>query len=136
MKAPKVKISTKELAQAEKYAFQIESKGNFPPRITFKILLVGAELNGIVKSKIKGIEKQTGIPYFLWSNESKNIEIYVVEWSDIIERTKRKLNYLSSELKVKDISIEEKIKKDFAEIDLEEVKSRLRKTALETVDEI
>lgn len=136
LKAPKVKISTKELAQAEKYAFQIESKGNFPPRITFKILLVGAELNGIVKSKIKGIEKQTGIPYFLWSNESKNIEIYVVEWSDIIERTKRKLNYLSSELKVKDISIEEKIKKDFAEIDLEEVKSRLRKTALETVDEI
>jgi hypothetical protein len=89
-----------------------------------------------MKFIIKGAEKKNGVPYLYLVNEQNNIEIYVIEWSEIIEKTKRKLKYLSAELKVKDISVKEKIARDFSEINIDELKSRLKKSSYTEVDDI
>ena len=58
-------------------------------------------------------QKATRKPLFLFQNENKNISISVIRGAQLIEMNKRKLSYLSSKLKVKDIKVEEKIKADF-----------------------
>ena len=53
-----------------------------------------------------------------------------MRWAHLLEMNKRKLSYLSSKLKVKDIGVEEKIKADFDEIGFDKVKSVLRKVSV------
>jgi len=128
LKAPYVKISAKELTQVKRYADEIEERGVFPNRLKYKIFLVGAELTKRTKKEIKGTETTSQKLYFYWSNESQNIEIYVIEWSEFIESTKRKLNYMASQLRIKDLSVQEKIAKDFTNINVDEFESRLKKS--------
>ena len=53
-----------------------------------------------------------------------------MRWAQLIETNKRKLSFLSSKLKVKDIGVEKKINADFDEIGFDKVKSVLRKVAV------
>ncbi|MCG8573364.1 MAG: ATP-binding protein [Flavobacteriales bacterium] len=131
LKAPKVKISQKELNQAMRYAQEIEEKGVFPNNVKYKILLVSSDLNRRTQRELRGRQKQYkgDNPYFYYENEDGNIEISVVRWSDLFENTKRKLNYLSAILETKDVDIEEKAKRDFADIEFTKVKSSLKKVA-------
>jgi hypothetical protein len=63
-------------------------------------------------------------------NKDKNIEISVMKWADVIENLKRKLNYMSAQLKIKDVDIQEKASRDFAEIDFGKISSTLKKVAI------
>jgi len=134
LKAPKVRISHKELNQVKQYAYEIEESGILPNRLIYKIYLLSAHFTKRAKSELNGTQTTAGIPYFYWRNENQNIEIYVIEWSDIIETTKRRLNYMASELKVKDLSVKDKIIKDFSDIDFEDLKSRLKKSKVELIN--
>jgi len=127
LKAPKVKISPKELGQVMKYATEIEKSPITPTGVKFKILLVSSEINNDASFQIKGKEDN---PYFYFENKDKNIEIGVMKWADIIENLKRKLNYMSAQLKIKDVDIQEKVSKDFAEIDFGKISSTLKKVAI------
>lgn len=130
LKAPKVKISPKELGQVMKYAREIEKKGFFSKKIRFKILLVSSEINSEAGFDIKGRQKGQDNPYYYFENEDKNIEILVIKWSDLIENVKRKLKYMSAILKTKDVDVQEKAKRDFEDIDFGKTSSTLKKVAV------
>lgn len=127
LKAPKVRISPKELEQAMKYAEQIESSSFTPKNGTFKILLVSSDINDKASYRIKGEENN---PYLYFRSNSNQIEVWVMKWADIIENLKRKLNYMSAQLKIKDVDIQEKASKDFAEIDFSKISSTLKKAVI------
>ena len=128
LKAPYVKISSKEIQQVERYAFEIGKKQFFPKNIKYNIILISTDFNDFSKDKLKGTKKQNPKnPYFYWANEEGNIEISVIRWIDLIERNKRRLSYLSTELDVKDKSVKEKIEQEFGEQEFEKIKGRLTK---------
>jgi len=69
-------------------------------------------------------------PYFYFRNENNNIKVWVIKWSKLIENTKRKLKYMANILETKDIDVQEKAKKDFAEIDFNKTSSSLKRVAI------
>ena len=123
LKAPKVKISATELAQAKRYAKEIEESGQTPQHVNFKVLLVSSDISDSGKYEING-EKNN--PFFYFRSNSGRVEVWVMKWSDLIERQKRKLKYLSTFLEIKDVDIQEKAAKDFEEIDFQRTSSILR----------
>lgn len=127
LKAPKVKISPKELAQVMKYATEIEKSSQTPTNVRFKVLLVSSAINDDAAFQIKGEEDN---PYFYFRSKNKNIEIWVMKWADIIENMKRKLKYMSAILEVKDVDVQEKASSDFEEIDFGRTSSTLKKVAI------
>jgi hypothetical protein len=127
LKAPKVKISPKELQQVMKYAREIEKSSVTPSNVRFKILLVSSSINDDASFEIKGEEDN---PYLYFRSKNKNIEIWVMKWADIIENVKRKLKYMSTILEVKDVDVQEKASKDFEEINFGRTSSTLKKVAI------
>jgi hypothetical protein len=130
LKAPKVKISPKELGQAMKYAQEIEEMGVFPDRLHYKVLLISSEISKQAKYDIEGRQKGVDNPYLYHKNANGNIEVWVMKWSDLIENLKRKLKYMSNILNTKDVNVQEKAKRDFEEIDFSKVSSTLKKVAV------
>ena len=53
-----------------------------------------------------------------------------MKWADIIENLKRKLKYMSNILEIKDVDVQDKVQKDFEEIDFGRTNSSLRKVAV------
>ena len=127
LKAPKVKISPKELGQVMKYATEIEKSPKTPTNVKFKVLLVSSAINDDASFQIKGEEDN---PYFYFRSKNKNIEIWVMKWADVIENLKRKLKYMSAILEVKDVDVQEKASKDFEGIDFGRTSSTLKKVAI------
>lgn len=131
LKAPKVKLSPKELEQVMTYANEIESKDFFSDNIQFHIVLISSAINDKAKFRIKGQQKGKEDPYFYFENEAGNIHVSVMKWSDLIETNKRKLKYMANVLKTKDISVQGKIETDFKEIEFKKVRSFLRKVSIQ-----
>jgi len=130
LKAPKVKISPKEIAQVMKYAREIEKLNSISRDVSFKILLISSEINSDATFDIQGRQKGEDNPYFYFRNENKNIEIWIMKWSDLIENVKRKLQYMSNLLQTKDIDVQEKAQRDFADIEFNKVSSSLKRVAI------
>jgi hypothetical protein len=130
LKAPKVKISPKEIGQAMKYAREIEKLSALSDNINYRILLISSDINTDAKFDLIGRQKDEDNPYFYFRSESKNIEIWIMKWSDLIENTKRKLKYMSHILEVKDIDVQEKAQKDFSDIEFNKMSSSLKKVAI------
>jgi len=130
LKAPKVKISPKEVSQAMKYAREIEELGVFPDGNVYKILLISSEINSQIKYEMNGRKKNNSNPYLYHRNDNGNIEVWVMKWSDILENLKRKLKYMANVLNIKDVDVQEKATKDFEEIDFSKVSSTLKKVAV------
>lgn len=130
LKAPKVKISPKELGQVMKYAREIEKLSALSSNINFKILLISSDINQDAGFDISGRQKNEDNPYFYFKNENKNIEIWVMKWSDLIENVKRKLKYMSHILETKDKGVEEIARRDFEEVDFGKTTSTLKRVAV------
>ncbi|MCW3108605.1 MAG: hypothetical protein JWQ09_3111 [Segetibacter sp.] len=130
LKAPRVKISPKELAQVMKYAQEIEEIAVFPDRLNYKILLVSSEIGKSARFDIEGRQKGQENPYFYFKNERGNIEVWVIKWSEIIETIKRKLTYMSNILATKDVDVQKKAQDDFEHIDFGKTFSTLKKVAV------
>jgi hypothetical protein len=130
LKSPKVKISPVELQQVKKYAREIEESSFYSDDIDFHIILISSDIGKAGKFEISAVPKLRENPYFYFQNENKNITISVMKWAHLIETNKRKLSYLSSKLKIRDVKVEQKIKTDFDEIRFDKVKSVLRKVAI------
>lgn len=131
LKAPKVKLSPKELDQVLNYANEIETKDFFSEKIHFHIVLIGSSISDRGKFRIKGQQKGKSDPYYFFENEAGNIQISVMKWADLIESNKRKLKYMANVLNTKDISVQEKIENDFKEIEFKKVRSFLRKVPIQ-----
>lgn len=127
LKAPKVKISPKELGQAMRYATEIENSGQTPHNVNFKILLISSDINDAAKYQIKGEENN---PFLYFRSNTNRVEIWVMKWCDLLEIQKRKLKYLSSTLKIKDVDVRDKAIRDFNEIEFQRTSSTLRQVPL------
>jgi len=127
LKAPKVKISPKELGQVMKYATEVEKSSITPRDVKFKILLVSSDINEDASFQIKGDPDN---PFLYFRSKSGNVEVWVMKWADVLENLKRKLKYLSQVLNVKDVDVQEKIQRDFDSIDFNHISSTLKKVAV------
>ncbi|CAM3009799.1 ATP-binding protein [Flavobacterium frigoris] len=130
LKAPKVKISPKEIGQVMKYAREIEKLNALSKNINYKILLISSGINSDAQFDITGRQKNEDNPYFYFRNENKNIEIWIMNWSDLIENVKRKLKYMANVLETKDIDVQDKAKRDFENIEFGKTSSTLKKVAV------
>lgn len=130
LKAPKVKISPKEIEQVMKYARQIGQMDSVSDNVNFKILLVSSSINKDAEYQIKGNQNKNENPYLYFKSEDSNIEVWIMKWCNLIENIKRKLKYMSSMLETKDIDVQEKVRRDFDNIDFGKVSSRLKKVSI------
>lgn len=128
LKSPKCSISEKELNQIDRYAFTIEEYAGLPTdKMKYKLILISSRLTKYAQSKLKSSRERFKDTPFLYDKKTgKNIEIYVMEWSELIEMNKRKLGYLSNKLNVKDVSIKEKFEKEYSELIDEKISAQLR----------
>jgi hypothetical protein len=122
LKAPNVRIHQKELNQIDRYQFQIEKEGVFSSNCKYKIILISSEISDFAKSKIGTIDRSK--PFLYSIGKQKNIESWVVYWSDLIEFNRRKLSYLGTALKTKDAGVIEQFEKEFSEIKFDNIRSK------------
>jgi hypothetical protein len=126
LKSPRCAIGKKELQQIDEYAFTVENYPGLPRENTrYKFLLVSARLTPYTKSKLRSSRERYKVPFLYDRKADKNIEVYVIEWAELIELNKRKLGYLSSKLEVKNRSVKEKFEAEYGAIINEKVAARL-----------
>lgn len=129
LKSPKCAIGKKEIQQIDDYAFTVEQFPGLPTEnVKYKFILISSRLNEYAKSKMKSKKNIYKEPFLYDKKTDKNIEVYVMEWSELIELNKRKLGYLSTKLKVKDVSVKQKFATEYPEIINEKLSSRLTMT--------
>jgi hypothetical protein len=127
LKAPKCKISQKELNQIDRYAFEIESAAGLPTEKTrYKLILISSDMTAFAKSKLKSARETYNQPFLVDRKTEKNIEVFVMTWSELMEINKRKLNYLSSELEVRDKDVSQKFEEEYPQLLNDKVTSQLR----------
>jgi len=130
LKAPKVKISPKEIEQVMKYARQIGQMDSVSDNVKFKILLVSSVINKDAEYQINGNQNKNENPYLFFKSEDANVEVWIMKWCELIENVKRKLQYMSSILETKDIDVQEKVQRDFDNIEIGKISSRLKKVSI------
>ena len=126
LKSPRCAIGKKELQQIDEYAFTVENYPGMPRENTrYKFILVSSRLTPFIKSKMKSAREKYKVPFLYERKTDKNIEVWVVEWAELIELNRRKLGYLSSRLEVKNRSVKEKFEAEYGSIINEKVAARL-----------
>lgn len=137
LKAPRVKISKKELQQVIDYAVSIEESPHFSEKIDYKIILISSAINKSAQTHLKGASKNVpNNPHYYWSNENRNITVEAMKWSELIETTTRRLSYLSNKVKTKDKSIQNNLETEFAEIEKGKLKSSLTRSRRSKVEKL
>lgn len=128
LKSPKCAIGLKEINQIDRYAFTLEQHSALPAeKVKYKLILISSKLNAYAKSKVKSQrEIYKEIPFLFDKKTDKNIEVYVMTWSEIIELNKRKLGYLHKQLTIKDKSVKEKFEEEYPELIDKKVHAQLR----------
>jgi len=127
LKSPKCAISGKELSQIDKYAFALEQNAGLPSnKVKYKLVLISSRLAHYAKSKVKSARDKYDKPFLYDVKVDKDIEVYVMEWSELIELNKRKLGYLSSKLNIKDKSVKVKFEEEYSELIDEKISAQLR----------
>lgn len=124
LKSPRVKLGDKELRQAKKYALKLQEAGVFPEGIKYKIILIGSDVMPIVRQEYgqRGAKRMTLVHE---TTAPKQIEIWVMKWSDLIEENRRKLTYLGNHLETKDREVQEYWMAEFGNVPTKELFSRM-----------
>ena len=114
--------------QIDDYAFTIEQNSALPnEKVKYKLILISSRLTKYAKSQVKSRRLNFPDNPFMYDKKTeKNIEVYVMEWSELIEQNKRKLSYLANKLEVKDKSVKTKFEKEYAELVDEKISAQLR----------
>lgn len=129
LKSPKCAIGRKELQQIDEYAFTVESYPGLPrEKIHYKFVLISSRLTAYARSKMRSARSTYHQPFLYDRKPAKNIEVYVMEWAELMEVNKRKLGYLSEKLKVKDKSVRSTFESEYPGIVNEKVSARLTRT--------
>jgi len=120
LKAPKVKISQKELNQVNRYKYDIEMLGEFSKLNTqYKIILISSDVTPLAKSQIGVIDRRYPTLFQRSKIESDyDIEIHVINWSEIITNRRQHLKYLGNHLEIKDTDLKNIFQKDYPELDI------------------
>jgi hypothetical protein len=130
LKSPKCSIGQKEINQIDRYAFTLEKNDGLPTdKVKYKLLLISSKLNDYAKSKMESAFEKNRIPFLYDKKTKKNIEIYILSWAELIENNRRKLNYLSEQLRVKDRCVKEKFETEYSELISYKIKSMLKRVS-------
>lgn len=125
LKAPKVRLSDKELGQATKYAMQIDGHPGLPSNLKFRVILVGSAANSIIREKLGAMDHKR--PSLLFATKSGRVEVHVQTWSGIIESNRRKLSCMGDKMKVQDRKVSEVFAADFSAIEIHaELESKMK----------
>jgi hypothetical protein len=135
LKAPRVKLSAKELAQAERYALKIDGHPAISSAHRFRILLVGSASGQIIAEKLGSIDHKR--PSLVFQTKNKRVEVHALTWSEIIDQNKRKLSCMGERMKVNDRSVKEVFESDFAAVKIHaELDSQLRNAEASTIKSV
>jgi len=130
LKAPKCKISQKELTQIKKYAFAIESTAAIPKhKAKYKLLLISADVTAQAKSEIKSLSAAYKKAFLIEQKQDVDIEIYMMTWAELINIQRTKLNYLSKQLKIKDKSVKQKFEEEYPNLINQKMRTMLKKVS-------
>lgn len=128
LKAPKCAINSKEIEQINRYAYTLETKSGLPTdKIKYKLILISSKLAGYAKSQMSSKAEAYKVPFLFDKKTDRDIEVYIIEWAELIEHNKRLLGYLSEQLNVKDASAKEIFEKEYPELITEKLSSQLKK---------
>lgn len=128
LKAPKCKISQKEISQIKKYAYAVESTNVIPKhKRKYKLLLISGDMSSQVKSELESASEAYQIPFLLERKKGADIEIYVMTWTELINIQKAKLNYLSKQLKIKDKTVKQKFEEEYPNLINQKMRTMLKK---------
>ncbi|MGW0839433.1 ATP-binding protein [Streptomyces sp. NPDC002787] len=93
LKAPKVKVTGKELEQIKSYALAVSEDPQFADvRVEWDFWLVTSEMNRMVRAETRQKDKPRGCAWDLSEGEA-SIRVWVKTWSDLIEESKGRLQY-------------------------------------------
>ncbi|MCX4236297.1 ATP-binding protein [Streptomyces ortus] len=93
LKAPRVKVTGKELEQIKSYALAVSEDPQFADvRVEWDFWLVTSEMNKMVRAETRQKEKPRGCAWDLSEGEA-SIRVWVKTWSDLIEESKGRLQY-------------------------------------------
>ncbi|MEU4147880.1 ATP-binding protein [Streptomyces parvulus] len=93
LKAPKVKVTGKELEQIKSYALAVAEDPQFADvRVEWDFWLVTSEMNKMVRAETRQKDKPRGCAWDLSEGEA-SIRVWVKTWSDLIEESKGRLQY-------------------------------------------
>jgi len=93
LKAPKVKVTGKELEQIKSYALAVSEDSQFADvRVEWDFWLVTSEMNRMVRAETRQKDKPRGCAWDLSEGEA-SIRVWVKTWSDLIEESKGRLQY-------------------------------------------
>lgn len=128
LKAPRCAISEKEIMQINRYAYTLETSAGLPSdKVRYKLILISSRLSGFARSQMESKKETYPRKPFLYDIKTKrNIEVYVMEWSELIEHNKRLLGYLSNQLKIRDSSVKEIFETKYSELIDPKVSAQLR----------
>ena len=129
LKAPRVKLGQKELSQAKRYALQLQTAGVFPEGIKYKIILIGADVAPILRAEY-GQRDSKRVALVYKTEPPKQVEIWAIKWSDLIEENRRKLTYLGNHLATKDREVQEFWLSEFGDVPTKEIFSKIQDAGL------
>jgi hypothetical protein len=130
LKAPRVRIGTEELGQISKYAFALEDQNIFPAHnVAYKLIVISSDVTKQVQSELKTAKRNYPTEPFKFAEKTdKDISIYVMTWSELIELNRRKLKHLSGSLNTKEIQVMEIFESEYSHINTDNLDSSLRKS--------
>ena len=127
LKAPSCAISERELGQAKRYAYDIHRCPVFnTSNICYKIILISSKISDRAKLEINNYPNEGEVGKFGHLKENgEDIRVYAMTWSDLIERNKRSLGYLSNSLSLKEKAATEIFLENYPELLVEKAQARL-----------
>jgi hypothetical protein len=127
LKSPKCAISQKEINQIDRYAFALEQHNALPrDNVKYKVILVSSRLTPFAKSRMQSAFETHRVAFLYDKKKQKDIELYVIEWSEIIESNKRRLKYLSNNLDVREREVREVFEDEYPQLINQNVESTLK----------
>lgn len=136
LKAPSCAISDKEINQARRYAYDIQTMPVFPKaNVAYKIYLVSSKMSNRARSEVNSRNKDNSEHNMIeYKHENgEDIRVYVYEWAELIERNRRALDYLSNSLQVKQEAASELFHREYPDLVIDKAKARLMPKALSSV---
>lgn len=135
LKAPYCAIADKEISQIEKYRKDIINSAAYPKdKVTYKIILISSKLTEGARIKMESSPTwfSTDEPflYSTYSQHGFDIRLYVMEWGELIEMNRKRLEYLSESLPVKPEDVGEKFEREYPNLLDEKSRNRLNQRAL------
>ena len=115
LKAPKVSIGQKELGQIKTYGNIILKSAELPKNSNhWDLFLVSSDIHEEINMEVNQKDRPIGLV-----NEQPNMKIWVLRWSDIIQKAKDEMTLVRDHLKITsdEISTVDYIKEEFPFID-------------------